>query len=189
MRTTAEPRMIIGLPAPSAPRLALQPSAPLRRTRPGRGRTLLDGAWWPRSADPVAELPGLLLALRVHDPPDDQRPISHVLLRAADWQSHPRRLLVDGPDDTREVLLSWFDNLPAGLLTAIYADGRRIDLLTVPAAIGCTAAQAALDEAADPTDHLAAPDPPAAPTVPADTHDGREAAEPQRVEIAWRMTA
>ncbi|MGI5417489.1 DUF5994 family protein [Actinomadura luteofluorescens] len=181
--------MIIGPPPPSAPRLVLRPSAPLRRTRSVRGRTLLDGAWWPRSADPVAELPGLLLASRAHGPPDDRRPISHVLLRAADWQSHPRRSLVNGPDDTREALLSWFDTLPAGLLTGIYADGRRVGLLTVPAATGRMAALAALDEAADPTDHLPAPDLPAAPTAPADTHDGPEAAEPQRVEIAWRMTA
>ncbi|MCP9967809.1 hypothetical protein LUX57_23920 [Actinomadura madurae] len=54
------------------------------------------------------------------------------MLGAADWDVHPRRLRVDGPDDTREVLLSWFDNLPAGRLTAIYADGRRVDLLTLP---------------------------------------------------------
>ncbi|MEU9870462.1 DUF5994 family protein [Actinomadura sp. NPDC048021] len=189
MRTTAEPITTGGLPPPPAPRLALQPSAPLMRHRSGRGRALLDGAWWPRSADPVAELPALLLALRAHGPPGDRQPISHVLLRAADWHTHPRRLLVNGPDDTREVLLSWFDNLPAGLLTAIYADGRRIDLLTVPAATGHTAAQAALDKAADPADHLPAPGLPAAPTVPADSHDGPEASELQRVEIAWRLTA
>ncbi|MEV4003592.1 DUF5994 family protein [Actinomadura sp. NPDC049753] len=178
MRATAEPGTIVGPLSPSAPRLVLQPSAPLSRNRSERGRTLLDGAWWPRSADPVAELPGLLLALRAYGPPDDRRPISHVLLRAADWDSHPRRLLVNGPDDTREVMLSWFDNLPAGLLTAIYADGRRVELLTVPAATGSAAAQATLERAADPAGSLPARDVPAAPTAPAEPRDGWGAEPP-----------
>ena len=43
-------------PAPrSRPRLRLQPDL--------SARTLLDGGWWPRSADPAAELPGLILAI------------------------------------------------------------------------------------------------------------------------------
>ncbi|TDC86758.1 DUF5994 family protein, partial [Actinomadura sp. 7K507] len=167
MRTAAEPSTAIGLTPHKAPRLTLRRCDPSGRPGPVRGRALLDGGWWPRSADPVTELPGLLLALRAHGPPDGHRPISHVLLRADDWDSHPRRLLIDGPDDTREVRLSWFDNLPAGLLTAIYADGRRIDLLTVPAATDHTAAQAALEKAANPADHRPAPDLPAALTVPA----------------------
>ncbi|MEU4825619.1 DUF5994 family protein [Actinomadura citrea] len=178
MLTTTDPRTIFGLPPPSSPRLALRSSAPAGRPGSGRGSTLLDGGWWPRSADPVAELPGLLLALQAHGPPDDHRPISHVMLREADWDDHPRRLLVNGPDDTREVRLSWFDHLPAGLLTAIYADGRRIDLLTVPAATGHAAAQAALEAAADPADHLPAPDLLAALTVPADPWDGPAAGRP-----------
>jgi hypothetical protein len=96
MRTTTAPRTTAGPPSPSAPRLALRSPSPAGRSGLGHGRMLLDGGWWPRSADPVAELPGLLLALRALGPPDDRRPISHVLLRAADWDSHPRRLLVNG---------------------------------------------------------------------------------------------
>lgn len=133
------------------PRLAMRPSAPADPAGPihdDSGRTLLDGIWWPRSADPAMELPGLVLALQVEGPPDDRRPIVHIMLRAADWEAHPRRLRVDGPDDTREVLLSWFGNLPAGLLTAIYADGRRVDLLTVPASTADSAARAAMQTAA-----------------------------------------
>jgi hypothetical protein len=45
---------------PAALRLRLQPD------RSGRGP--LDGGWWPGSADPAAELPGLILALdKRHD--------------------------------------------------------------------------------------------------------------------------
>ncbi|MGW3774477.1 DUF5994 family protein, partial [Actinomadura verrucosospora] len=56
MWTTTERRTTISLSPPSTPRLRLRPAAP-----PGSVRTALDGAWWPRSADPVAELPGLVL--------------------------------------------------------------------------------------------------------------------------------
>ncbi|MEU5994632.1 DUF5994 family protein [Spirillospora sp. NPDC047418] len=165
MRTTDKPGTVIGLTPHSAPRLALRPRDPADRPGPVRGRALLDGGWWPRSTNPVTELPGMLLALRAHGRPDGHLPIMHVLLRTGDWDDHPRRLLVEGPDDTREVRLSWFDGIPSGLLIAIYADGRRIDLLTVPADTGHAAAQAALEMAA--AGHQPAPNVPAVLTVPA----------------------
>lgn len=37
---------------PSIPRLRIEPT--------GSRRTFLDGGWWPRSTDPLAELPGLV---------------------------------------------------------------------------------------------------------------------------------
>ena len=111
MWTPTQRRTTISLSPPSTPRLRLSPAAP-----PGSARTVLDGAWWPRSTDPVSELPGLILALQDHDPADDHRPITHVLLRKDDWDSHPRRLRVDGPADARVARLSWFDSLPSGML-------------------------------------------------------------------------
>ncbi|MFG2002138.1 DUF5994 family protein [Spirillospora sp. NPDC048911] len=149
MWTTTERRTTISLSQPSTPRLRLRP-APAT----GSPRTPLDGGWWPRSADPVAELPGLILALQENGPADDHRLIAHVMLRASDWDGRPRRLRVDGPADTRVVRLSWFDTLPAGLLTAIYADGRRVDLFTVPSGTGHAAAIAGLELAAHPTNNL-----------------------------------
>ncbi|MCP2343136.1 DUF5994 family protein [Actinomadura rupiterrae] len=157
MWTTAERATTISLSPPSTPRLHLRPPLP-----PGAPGTPLDGGWWPRSADPVAELPGLVLALQAHGPADDHRPIAHIMLCGADWDSRPRRLRIDadrdGPADTRVVRLSWFDSLPTGLLTAIWADGRRMDLLTVPAATARAAARAALELAAHPANHLRAPE-------------------------------
>src|SRR5689334_12499443 len=50
---------------------------------------LLDGAWWPRSADLDAELRALVLA--------------HLLLDADEWGEHPRRLVTAG----RRVRLGW----------------------------------------------------------------------------------
>jgi hypothetical protein len=162
MLNTAERRTSISRSPPSTPRLQRQPP------RPPRGpSTLLDGGWWPRSADPVAELPGLILALD-----DKHSPITRVMLRRADWDSHPHRLRIDDPaiDSAdsgkanggaaagRVVRLGWFDTMPAGLLTALRADGGRIDLLTVPEYTNHTAAWTAMELAADPGNHLHTPD-------------------------------
>ena len=59
---------------PSRPRLRLQPDL--------SARTLLDGGWWPRSADPAAELPGLILAIEKR-----YGPITRIMLGRADWDA------------------------------------------------------------------------------------------------------
>jgi hypothetical protein len=100
---------------PTTPRLRLEST--------GARRTLLDGGWWPRSSDPVAELPGLILAI------DARRgPVTRLLLAPGGWDSHPRRLGVAG----RVVRLGYFVSQPAGLLTAVCANRDRVDLLVVP---------------------------------------------------------
>jgi len=136
MSTTIESRTAISPAPPVTLRLRLQPERP--------ACTLLDGGWWPRSADPAAELPGLILAL-------DERhgPISRIMLGMADWDSsRPRRLRIDGPAGRRVVRLGWFASMPAGLLTAIDGRGQRTDLLIVPPDTGEQAAQAAMEQAA-----------------------------------------
>jgi Family of unknown function (DUF5994) len=136
MSSTIESRTAIS-PMPHATlRLRLQPDGP--------AYTLLDGGWWPRSADPAAELPGLILAL-------DERhgPVSRIMLGMAGWDSsRPRRLRIDGPAGRRVVRLGWFATMPAGLLTATSARGQRTDLLTVPPDTSEQAAQAAMEQAA-----------------------------------------
>lgn len=113
--------------APSTPRLRMEPT--------GARRTLLDGGWWPRSTDPVAELPGLILAI------DARRgPVTRLLLAAGDWNSHPRRL---GVAD-RVVRLGYFASQPAGLLTAICGNRDRVDLLVVPPDTAGDTAEAAM---------------------------------------------
>ncbi len=122
---------------PSRPRLRL-------RLQPGLpARTLLDGGWWPRSADPAAELPGLILAIE-----ERHGPVTRIMLGRAGWDdSRPRRLRVDGPAGSRVVRLGWFETMPAGLLTAITRAGRT-DLLTVPPHTSERAAHAAMEQAA-----------------------------------------
>jgi hypothetical protein len=113
--TTAAERMTItSSTPPSTPRLRMEPT--------GARRTLLDGAWWPRSTDPVAELPGLVLAI------DKLRgPVTRLVLAAGGWDSHPRRLGVAG----RVLRLGYFSSQPVSLLTAICGN-ERVDLLVVP---------------------------------------------------------
>jgi Family of unknown function (DUF5994) len=100
------------------------PSTPRLRTEPaGSPRTLLDGGWWPRSTDPFAELPGLILAIdTLHGP------VTRVVLAADGWDSHPRRLGVNG----RVLRLGYFSSQPTCLITALCANGDRIDLLVIP---------------------------------------------------------
>jgi hypothetical protein len=123
--------------APAGLRLRLQPD------RSGRGP--LDGGWWPRSADPAAELPGLILALdKRHDR------VTRVMLGTADWDaSRPRRVQIGGPAGSRDVRLGWFASMPAGLLTAIFASGQRTDLVTIPPRTGEQDAAVAMEQAAE----------------------------------------
>jgi Family of unknown function (DUF5994) len=123
-------------PAPPAkPRLLLQ--------RDHAGPAPLDGGWWPRSADPAAELPGLIIDLdNLHGR------VTRVLLGAVDWNSsRPSRLRVGGVG-SRIVRLGWFASMPAGLLTAISASGQRTDLVTIPPHTSEQNASAAMQQAA-----------------------------------------
>jgi Family of unknown function (DUF5994) len=101
-------------PSP-APRLRLEPIASIH--------TLLDGAWWPRTTNPIAELPGLVLAI------DTLRGLVTDLVLSTDgWDSHPRRLVVAG----RSLRLGYFASQPTTLFTAFCENGNRVDLLVVP---------------------------------------------------------
>jgi hypothetical protein len=119
MLTTTTPcEEVISSAPPARPRLLLQ------QDHAGPGP--LDGGWWPRSVDPAAELPGLILALdKLHGH------VTRVMLGTGGWDaSRPRRLPVGGAG--RIVRLGWFTTMPAGLLTAIFASGQRNDLVTIP---------------------------------------------------------
>lgn len=129
---------------------ATEPSKPRLRLRPDAATERLDGAWWPRSTDPVAEIPGLVLAIA-----DLQGPITRVMLHGNDWDSHPRRMAVDG----RLVRLGYFASQPAGLLIALSARaGARVDLAIIPPATAPDLAEAALKLAATNGNHTHAQD-------------------------------
>jgi hypothetical protein len=139
MSSTIESRTAISPAPPAALRLRLQPERP--------AYTLLDGGWWPRSADPAAELPCLILALDERH--ESFNSVTRIMLGMADWDSsRPRRLRIEGPAGRRVVRLGWFATMPAGLLTATSRRGQRTDLLIVPPDTGEQAAQAAMEQAA-----------------------------------------
>ena len=141
MDKTTNDRMTVGSTSPpSTPRLRMEPS--------GSWRTLLDGGWWPRSTDPVAELPGLVLAI-------DSRhgPVTRLILSAVGWDTQPRRLRVAG----RVLRLGYFASQPVSLLTALCGDRARIDLLIVAPDTDPASAEAAMLQAATTANHLHAP--------------------------------
>jgi hypothetical protein len=112
---------------PVAPRLELRPDAP--------ARTILDGAWWPRSRTTVTELTDLLTALDARD-----LPVIRFMLDAGGWDEHPRRIGVAG----RTVRLGWFTTLDACLLIGTSGTYQRVDLLVVPPCATEATARAAM---------------------------------------------
>jgi hypothetical protein len=136
MQSTTEVRTTPSPAPPVKPRLRLQQDR--------NGAALLDGAWWPRSADLAAELPELIPAL------DERRGrVTRVMLGTADWNaSRPRWLAIDGPGGRRVVKLGWFATMPGGLLTAISVNGDRTDLVTIPPGSSEQAAREAMHQAA-----------------------------------------
>jgi hypothetical protein len=135
--STTERQAAVSPAPPGEPRLRLQPDE--------SGYALLDGAWWPRSADLGTELPELIPAL-------DERHgrIIRIMLGTADWHaSKPRQVSVGSPPGHRVVKLGWFDSMPGGLLTAFSASGERTDLVTIPPQTTEEAAAAAMQQAAE----------------------------------------
>lgn len=113
--------------------------------------TVLDGAWWPRSTDAVAELPQLVEALT-----GLRGEVTHVLMNSAEWDlPHPRRVTAGG----RAARLGWYTSQPAGLVTVMTEFGNdRFDLLVVPPDATPASATAALAAAADAIDKRRTPE-------------------------------
>jgi hypothetical protein len=114
------------------PRLRLKPPAP------ATGH--VDGAWWPRTRDLAAELPGLLAAVTGR-----LGRIDRVTYHLADWPAPHRRLVADG----NVVRLEGFRSQESGTLTVIGWDRHRLTMLVIPPETGPDAAQHALATAAD----------------------------------------
>ena len=101
--------------AVTAPRLWLE--------APGGSRPVVHGCWWPRSSDPAAELPGLVLALD-----ELGGPVVRLRLSAAGWSRRPHDVEVAG----RRVSVGYFSGQSTGLLTASCAGGGTLAVRVVP---------------------------------------------------------
>ena len=141
MPTVIERVTIVPSTPPSRPRLVLAPTR--------ADYAVLDGGWWPRSWDPVAELPGLVLALA-----DRFGPIRQLMLSSTAWDSRFRRLTVG----TGVLRMGWFTSMDPALLIATTDRGEQIDLLVVPPQTATTAAEQAMATAARPDNVARAPE-------------------------------
>jgi hypothetical protein len=92
--------------------------------REPRARTVLDGAWWPRSRNTATELTELIVALDAR-----QARVTLIMLNPDGWRGHPRRIEVGG----RTVRVAWFVDLDTAVLIATTSSYQRIDLLVTVA--------------------------------------------------------
>ncbi|MCX5208218.1 DUF5994 family protein [Kitasatospora sp. NBC_00240] len=128
------------------------PAAPLRLTLTPDGAAAgrLDGAWWPRSDDLLAELPSLAKEL-------DGRwgRVTRVTLNPAHWPVIPPRIPVAG----HVVHAGWFqqEQDPNEIMVRSYAP-LRLDLLVIPPRTDEAAAAELMASAADPANTLTASD-------------------------------
>jgi NTE family protein len=114
-------------------RLSLKPS--------GSARGALDGAWWPRSTDPVLELVALSEEVGTR-----RARVRRIGLNMAGWDSAPRRIwLASG----RRVAVDWFRISGGRLVRILGADDQWIDLLLIPVATAPASAELALTMATD----------------------------------------
>ena len=123
---------------PDAVHHSVKPGMALLRLETTHSREgILDGAWWPRSRDIVAELPALISALTEH-----LGPVTQVGLDGSAWDELPTRVMVDG----RVVRI---DSFPVGDDTVLITRGDRdhFSLLLVPPDTSPDAARAAMARA------------------------------------------
>ncbi|MGN9844968.1 DUF5994 family protein [Nonomuraea sp. H19] len=109
-------------------------------------RATVDGAWWPRSRDASAELPGLIAAV-------DQR-LGRTTLRVGvyrdAWGHIPRRIPARG----RQIRVSWFRSSDPRVITLMSAAGEPIVLLVIDPDTASGPAKAALTLTAQDTTGL-----------------------------------
>jgi hypothetical protein len=133
------------------------PVAPRVELPARRGQAVVDAGWWPRSWDPLAELPGLAMALS-----DRYGPIRQMMLSSGTWKGNFRRFVIG----TLVVRVGWFASLDPAVLIATTGTGEQFDVLVVPPETSDDAAHRALSAATDPTDNRRASDRLAAATAP-----------------------
>ncbi|WIX92191.1 DUF5994 family protein [Amycolatopsis sp. DG1A-15b] len=113
----------------------------LRLKPPGAVKGCFDGAWWPRSREPVAEFSALVTALVA-----DSGPVDRIGFNPAMWDLAPRKLALE----TGLVRLAGFFGLDRHTIVVIGPRIRRLSLLVVPPEADPAAAERALEAAAAP---------------------------------------
>jgi Family of unknown function (DUF5994) len=139
MTTTSQRPTSALLDRPTPQPIAPPPSAPAARVsfrQPVTSAPHVDAAWWPRSRDLEAELPGLLDVLWTA-----AREVDRVSYPIHSWLPAPRRLDIEG----RHVRLGGFTHQDPSMISLRDAWGaERIDILVIPSDAGPEFARAAL---------------------------------------------
>ena len=91
---------------------------------PADRQAVLDGAWWPRSSDLVAEAPSMLAALGAAS---TSQPI-HLTYDPSSWAPNPGRVCLDG----HQVKAGWFRSDDPHQVAVALSDGTRLILMVVP---------------------------------------------------------
>ncbi|MFI6486902.1 DUF5994 family protein [Streptomyces sp. NPDC050564] len=114
----------------------------------GTAPALIDGAWWPRSRDLMAELPALIAVLDPH-----RGRITHVTVNPTFWPVIPCKVPVQG----HVVKVGWFkaEQDPHKLLLFSYT-ADRWDLLVIPPETSAVTAARLMSTATDPSRSLTA---------------------------------
>jgi hypothetical protein len=129
--------------SPGTPDRHASDADPVRLTLidPAAPRTMLDGAWWPRSRSLGEELPGLVEELGRRGVR-----VTRVAYNPDAWDTAPRRMAADG----RTIRLGWFRSIDPQLLDLTGDTNRsRVDLLVVPPDTAAAAARQAFADASD----------------------------------------
>jgi hypothetical protein len=113
----------------------------LRLKPPGAVKGCFDGAWWPRSREPVAEFSALVTALVA-----DSGPVDRIGFNPAMWDLAPRELALEAGF----VRLAGFFRLDRHTIVVIGPRIRRLTLLVVPPGADPAAAERALEAATAP---------------------------------------
>jgi hypothetical protein len=123
----------------------------------------IDGAWWPRSTDLIAELPPLLAALCTR-----LGRIRGVLLNQGEWEPVP----VDWtPPGNHRVRIGWYGHQDEHMAVVIGDSVKRVDLLVIPPDADSAKAAAAMALAAAPGNTLTGPQALLAAGLPAGAPD------------------
>jgi hypothetical protein len=125
--------VVVPSTVPVLPRLFLAPTSP--------DGAVLRGGWWPRSYDPLTELPGLILALCAR-----YGSVRELCLRTGDWHRPFQRLAVDAG----VVNIVWSSGLDPALMIATTGDHHSFGLLVVAPHTDAETAKTAMNMAADP---------------------------------------
>jgi Family of unknown function (DUF5994) len=104
-----------GTPRARTPRLRLKPKTDCSG--------YVDGAWWPRSDELMAELPDLFAVLSFR-----LGAIDHVTYNFSEWTTTPAKIASGG----RAVRLNGYHRLPPNTLEVFDANGNKIVFLVVP---------------------------------------------------------